>query len=89
LVPNTYSPKFGMVHVNPSDKKSSQSTLNHGNTSRNYEQFVRIWLPTIFMTIVFQNMGTEDDKCVSKHGDAKYTLLFVGLGPRAIVKTRK
>ncbi len=29
------------------------------------------------------------DNCVSKHGDAKYTFLFVGLGPRAIVKTRK
>ncbi len=29
------------------------------------------------------------DNCVSKHGDAKYTLLFVGLGPNAIVKTRK
>ncbi len=29
------------------------------------------------------------DKCVSKHGDARYTLLFVCLGPRAIVKLEK
>jgi hypothetical protein len=41
------------------------------------------------MTNVFQNMGTKDDKCVSKHGDAKHTLLYVGLMLKAIVKTRK
>jgi hypothetical protein len=38
-----------------------------------------------------KNMASDHlhDNCVSKHGDAKYTLLFVGLGPNAIVKTRK
>jgi hypothetical protein len=29
------------------------------------------------------------DNCVSKHEDAKYTLLFVGLKLKAIMKTRK